>query len=96
MRMRIDVIEFFNQLIEREEKLIAVKEKLEKLVESENLPSVVEDTIADIQINETLDVGFQIVASYLDSFAARTVELNDKKLIEYCKGLHIVTENTDE
>lgn len=93
MRMRIDVIEFFNKIIERENDLTVIKEKLEKLVESEDLPSVVEYTIADIQIDETLDVGFHIVASYLESFANRAIELNDEKLIEYCKGLGIIKED---
>ena len=86
MRVRIDVAEFFNKLINRENDLVDIQDKLESLEDSDDLPR--------LPIDDTMDVAFQIIAGYLDDIAERAIELNDKKLLELCEGLGLIKNET--
>lgn len=91
MRIRIDVAEFFNKLINRESDLVDIQDKLETLEDSDEISS---DDLPRLPIDDTMDVAFQIIAGYLDDIAERAIELNDKKLLELCEGLGLVKNET--
>lgn len=87
MRVKIDVAEFFNKLINRESDLIDIQDELEALEDSDEISF---DDLPRLPIDDTMDVAFQIIAGYLDDIAERAIELNDKKLLELCEGLGLI------
>lgn len=91
MRVRIDVAEFFNKLINRESALVDIQDELEALDDSYEINS---EDLPKLPIEDTMDVAFQIIAGYLDDIAERAIELNDKKLLELCEGLGLVKNET--
>ena len=91
MRVRIDVAEFFNKLINRESDLMDIQDNLESLEDSAEINP---EDLPKLPIEDTMDVAFQIIAGYLDDIAERAIELNDKKLLELCEGLGLVKNET--
>ena len=91
MRVRIDVAEFFNKLINRESDLMDIQDELEALDDSDEINP---EDLPKLPIEDTMDVAFQIIAGYLDDIAERAIELNDKKLLELCEGLGLIKNET--
>ncbi len=92
MRMNISLIDFLNKYINQLNQIQDIKQKLEDdEYDEEYMSEEILNEITNLNIGVE-DVGARIIAGYMDDIAQRAIELNDEKLLEYCKGLCLIKE----
>lgn len=96
MRIKISLIDYLNKYIEQLNQIQDIKQKLDDGEYNEDcIGNEILNDINGLNIGVE-DVGAQIIAGYMDDIAQRAIELNDKKLLELCKGLFLIKEVEDE